>query len=529
MSTEADILIIGGGTAGLVLAARLATDPTPEILVLEAGQDQTADPRNFTTVPQTELGGNELSYPAGRLLGGTSAMNGQVLIANSKANIDAWGKLGNPGWDWETLRPYYQRAYTLSLPGKEKRKELGLDYASFPDRLDDPVANAWVETFKRLGSFIPADPFSGTAIGGYTNAATIDPVTKTRSYSGNAYYLPVKELPNLRVTTGTLVTKLLFDTDGDVTVTGAQYIKEGASYTVNARKEVILSAGVFNSPKILELSGIGSDHPFVPVWFEVQSFVQTKDKFMRGNNAAIAASMEDYKSRQFGTFTVGGNYSGALLSLPDSHEADTLLDLIPASNTSTNTAEDDIAAYTRSLLSSPPKQQPPTSRNFLTIGVGLVSPLSTGSSHITSSDPSTPPAIDPRYLTHPLDIETLARHLRYAETIRTSEPLASMLKPDGLRTPDAPADFRTASLESIKTYVRSRAKSLFHPSGTCAMMPREKGGVVDARFRVWGVNRLRVVDASVFPIIPRANLQSSVYAVAERAVDVIKEDLALAG
>lgn len=381
------------------------------------------------------------------------------------------------------------------------------------------------------------------------------------------YFLPVKESPNLRVTTGALVAKLLFDTDGDVTVTGAQYIKEGRSYTVNARKEAILSAGVFNSPKILELSGIGSgallekhnietivdnphvgehlqDHPFVPVWFEVRDFVQTKDKFMRGDNAAIAASMEDYTSRQFGTFTVGGNYSGALLSLADSSEADTLLDLIPESNTSTttNTAEDDIAAYTRSLLSTPAEAtaayftflaQAENSKaalpgNFLTIGVGLVSPLSAGSSHITSPDPSNPPTIDPRYLTHPLDIETLAHHLRYAETICASEPLASMLKPDGLRTPDAPADFRTASLETIKTYVRSRTKSLFHPSGTCAMMPREKGGVVDARFRVWGVRRLRVVDASVFPIIPRANIQSSVYAVAERAVDFIKEDSALA-
>ncbi|KIA75446.1 hypothetical protein HK57_00090 [Aspergillus ustus] len=602
MSTEADIVVIGAGTAGLVVASRLAQDTNLSIVVLEAGQDQTEDPRvltpglwpsllhsssdwDFTSVPQDALNGNTVGFPQGRLLGGTSAMNGQALIANSKSNIDAWGKLGNPGWDWETLLPFYKKSFSLTLPSEEKQKELGLDYvepeytgigplkASFPDALDDPVAHAWVETFRGLGKFMSGDPFSGMTTGGYTNAATVDPVSKTRSYAGNAYYQPVKERPNLRVITGALVERILFSDsttgEGEPTATGVQYVKEETSFTITARREVILAAGVFNTPKILELSGIGSrallekhniktiidnphvgenlqDHIFVPVYFEVQDSIETKDKFMRGDTAAIAASMEQYATRKFGTFTVGGNYSGALLPLADFEDAETgaadraavLASIPPASPSSLSPFETDLADYIRTLISTPTEAtgayftflaqsdlRAAQSGNYLTIAVGLVSPLSRGSSHITSSDASDAPRIDPRYLTHAIDLEMLARHTRYIETIREAEPLASMLKPAGRRSPGAPGDLRSVSLDEVKGYVKEKAKSTFHPVGTCAMAPKSKGGVVDARLRVWGVQGLRVVDASVMPIIPRANIQSTVYAVAERAVDFIREDL----
>ncbi|KAL2844537.1 glucose-methanol-choline oxidoreductase-like protein [Aspergillus pseudoustus] len=559
-----------------------------------AGQDQTEDPRvltpglwpslihtpsdwDFTSVPQDALNGNKVGFPQGRLLGGTSAINGQALIANSKSNIDAWGKLGNSGWDWETLLPYYKKSFSLTLPSEEKQREL--DYvepeyagngplkASFPDALDDPVAHAWVETFRGLVKFMSGDPFSGTATGGYTNAATVDPVSKTRSYAGNAYYQRVKELPNLRVITGAVVEKILFSddptTDEKPTATGVQYVKGEASSTITARRGVILAAGVFNSPKILELSGIGSrallekhniativdnpnvgenlqDHIFAPVYFEVQDSIATKDKFMRGD-----ASMEQYTTRKFGTFTVGGNYSGALLPLADFEDAETgaseraaVLETIPPlTSLSLSPFETDLTNYIRTLISTPTEAtgayftflaqsdlRAALPGNYLTIAVGLVAPLSRGSSHITSANATDMPRIDRRYLTHAVDLELLARHTRYIETIRKSEPLASLLKPGGRRSPDAPGDLRTVSLNTIKEYVRAKAKTTFHPVGTCAMAPRGKGGVVDERLRVWGVQGLRVVDASVMPIIPRANIQSTVYAVAERAVGFIKKD-----
>ncbi|GAB1198538.1 hypothetical protein APSETT444_007861 [Aspergillus pseudonomiae] len=254
-------------------------------------------------------------------------------------------------------------------------------------------------------------------------------------------------------------------------------MKDNSIFTVTARREVILSAGTFNSPKILELSGIGSrtilesfdipviidnpnvgenlqDHPLAGLSFEVQDFIKTKDDLMRRVPEALSAAMESYKTHH------------------------------------------------------------------------LMHPLSRGSCHISSSNPSDYPIVDPRYLTHPADLEMLARHARFIDVIAASQPLASMLKPGGKRSLGSPDDLRKIPLDDVKEYVKCAGKSTFYLTSTCAMMPREKGGVVDSRLRVWGAKGLRIVDASVIPIIPRGNTQSTVYAIAERAADLIREDLA---
>ncbi|KAJ5083691.1 glucose-methanol-choline oxidoreductase-like protein [Penicillium angulare] len=613
MSSEADIIIVGGGTAGLVLAARLSENPDLQVLVLEAGQDQGQDPRvttpalwsalvatdsswNFMTTPQAALNGKQIPFPQGRLLGGSSAMNGMAWIANSKANVDTWGALGNPGWNWDIINPYYKKAYTLTLPSEDKCKELGLEYVdsnihasdgplqvSFPDALIDPVASAWIESLKGLGYPMKRDPFSGQVCGAYTNAATIDPVTKARSYSANAYYYPAQDRPNLRLITGAQVHKVVLEplASGDVTATGVEYTLHGSDkkITSKAKQEVIVSAGVYNSPKVLELSGIGSpevlkkfdipvlvenpnvgenlqDHTLSGLSFEAQDFIDTKDDMMRGIPEVIGKAMEEYQTKKFGAFTVGGNYSSALLPLADfADSANGATELATVLSLVAPTSPDDFAIeltkYVTSVLQNPneatggyftyPAQadlkgsgtesssiDAKLPGKYITICVGLLHPLSRGSCHIISAKPEDPPAIDPRYLAHPADLEMLARHTRYIDSIAASEPFSSMLKPGGKRSPGAPADLRTASLDEVKSYVVSAAKSTFHPTSTCAMLPREKGGVVDARLRVWDTKGLRVVDASVIPVIPTGNTQSAVYAIAERAADLIKEDLSKA-
>ncbi|KAE8148861.1 glucose-methanol-choline oxidoreductase [Aspergillus avenaceus] len=241
---------------GLMIHKRRLRQSRLQVLVLEAGQDQTEDPRvqtpalwpglvvtdsdwEFMTAPQVALNGKQIPLLQGRLLGGSSAINGMAFIANSK----------------------------------DKLKELGLEYvdesvngkngpiqASFPDAVDDPIANAWVESLRGLGYPMLTDPFSGHACGGYTNATTIDPVKKTRSFSANAYYLPAKEHDNLHVVTEAVIQKVLLEAppNGDVTATGVRYMQDNSSFTVIARREVILCAGTFNSPKTLELPGIVS-------------------------------------------------------------------------------------------------------------------------------------------------------------------------------------------------------------------------------------------------------------------------------
>ncbi|KAL4876597.1 glucose-methanol-choline oxidoreductase-like protein [Aspergillus karnatakaensis] len=607
-ASQVDILIIGGGTAGLVLAARLSENPELQILVLEAGQDQTEDPRvqipalwpalvatdsdwRFITEPQAALNGKQIPQPQGRLLGGSSAINGMAFIANSKANIDAWAALGNPGWNWETISPYYKKAFSLTLPSAKKINELGLGYvdttvcgsegpvqASFPDSLVDPIAKAWVKTLEGLGYPMKSDPFTGEAYGGYTNAASIDPATKTRSYSANAYYLPAKGRSNLHVVTKAHVNRVLLyrSADGEIAATGAEYIKDGQTVTVKAQQEVIVAAGAYNSPKILELSGIGSatllnnlgipvivdnpnvgenlqDHALAGLSYEVQDFINTKDDLMRQVPEVLGAAMQDFQTKQFGPFTVGGNYSSALLPLPDfSHpetgaqELDKVLSLT-FHDSSSDPFANDLSNFVRCLLRNPheatggyftyPAQSDFTGsgvdtekitskfpENYITICVSLMHPLSRGTCHIASANPADPPRINPRYLSHPADLDILARHTQFIDTIAASQPLASMLKSGGKRSPGVPDDLRAVSLDVAKDYVRSACKSTFHPTSTCAMMPKEKGGVVDARLRVWGVSNLRVVDASVIPIIPRGNTQSAIYAIAERAADLVLQD-----
>ena len=162
--------------------------------------------------------------------------------------------------------------------------------------------------------------------------------------------------------------------------------------------------------------------------------------------------------------------------------------------------------------------------NFITVGVALQHPFSRGNVHINTRDPSAKPTVDPKYFSHPLDLEIFARHMLWLETIVKTQPLATFLKQNGRRNP---GDTFMNDVPTAKKYLKETVLSNWHPAGTCAMMPREIGGVVNQRLIVHGTSNLRVVDASVFPLIPRGNIQSSVYAVAERAADLIKEDFQL--
>ncbi|KAJ5702782.1 glucose-methanol-choline oxidoreductase-like protein [Penicillium malachiteum] len=542
MTSEADIIIVG------------------RVLVLEAGQDQGQDPRvntpalwsalvatdsswNFMTEPQGALNGKQVPIPQGRLLGGTSAMNGLAWIANSKSNVDAWGALGNPGWDWQAVNPYYKKTYTLTLPSDEKCEELSLGYVdpqihtangplkvSFPDALIDPVANAWIESLKGMGYAMKHDPFSGQ----------------------------VCDRTNLHVITGAQVHKVVLEptTLGELAATGVQYALNGELITAKARREVIVAAGVYNSPKLLELSGIGSseilkkfdipvlvdnpnvgenlqDHPLAGISFEAQDFLDTKDDMMRGVPEAIGAAMAEYQEKQFEwARELASVLSSMAPNSSDAFDAE-LTKYVQSVLENKNEATGGYFTYPaqanfRGSGADSSRIDAKIPGNYISICVSILHPLSRGNSHITSAKAEDPPAINPRYLSHPADLEMLARHTRFVDSIAAIEPFASMLKPGGERTPGAPADLRAVSLDEVKEYVQAAGKSTFHTTSTSAMMPREKGGVVDARLRVWGTKSLRVVDASVIPIIPTGNTQSAVHAIAEHAADLIKEDLAKA-
>ncbi|KAK4174300.1 hypothetical protein QBC36DRAFT_218783 [Triangularia setosa] len=608
MDSRHDFIIVGGGTSGLVVAARLTEDPKTSVLVVEAGAEHTNDPRirtpafwlsvlgspdfdwDYKTVPQKGLDGKVIPLSQGKLIGGSSAINGLAFVANSKVAVDAWASFGNPGWDWDTLGPYYKKFHTLSRPSTTAGRHLRLSYvdenvrgcdgpiqASFPEESSDPLPSAWVDTISALGFPASGDPFSGKFSGGYINALSVDPVSRTRSDAATAYFEPAKSRPNLHVVTGALAEKIIFDTTGAVPkAVGVQIQKDGATVTLNADKEVILAAGVFGSPKLLELSGVGNkelleklkipvivdnpnvgenlqDHPVSSVSFEVEDGVKTIDALTRQDPEAVGAAMQEYITNKSGPFAVG-NFTGSLLPVADfvgpdgKSTLDQVVKQITASNPKPTSGDftPHHTSFVHSLLANPAegagnlfmyaacanvnpanvgadiivKEAAPA--NFVTICAALCYPLSRGSAHITSSNPTDKSVIDPRYLEHPLDLEVQARLLRYAETIVRAEPLSKYIKRNGRRNAGAPADL--SDLNVAKQYSRLSALSCWHPTSTCAMLPRERGGVVDAQLHVHGVEGLCIVDSSIIPLATRGNTQTTVYAVAERAADLIKQE-----
>ncbi|KAL3440822.1 glucose-methanol-choline oxidoreductase [Aspergillus insuetus] len=526
---EADYVIVGGGTTGLVIASRLSEDPNASIIVLEAGKGLSQDPRvqipalwtslmgsdadwNFQTVPQGNPSNRCIRTPQGKLLGGSSGINAQAFVAPMKATIDAWEKLGASGWIWKELLPYWKRAYSLNVPDEGRQKHIGIDnwldlgyHGSYP-----PVhSRAWTDDFRTTGNGITTDPFSGQSMGEYSAMATVDSETKTRSYAATAYGLPVMQHWAVQIETEAVAQKIRFEhhgLDGNVTATatGVDVVIAGQFVTVNAKLEVIVSAGALNTPKLLELSGIGDEvllRQFdIPVIVHNSNVGENlQDHLMSGLNPlvrqepeAVQNAMQLYAQDKTGPLTSGGMQSAAFMPLRGNSEEGHDIQAIlcqrdaPVSTQMSFQAQVNLHESGRTFIG-----QDLLPGNFLSLGVAQTFPFSRGRVHLSSADPSEPPTVDP----------------------------SALLKPNGRRNyPDA----FLSDLDGAKKYLKATATSAYHPCGTTAMLPRENGGVVDEQLRVYGTSNLRVYDASIFPVITTTNPVSTVYAGAERAADLIK-------
>ncbi|KAM0543467.1 hypothetical protein ACHAPJ_012265 [Fusarium lateritium] len=370
------------------------------------------------------------------------------------------------------------------------------------------------------------------------------------SYAGNAYGLPTAQRPNLRIITGAKISKITFKAESDIIhATGVEALINGGELeTFIPAREVILAAGVFNTPKILELSGIGNKYLLkrhdIPVVVDLPSVGENlQDHLMTGVSYEVAEEPEAisqaqglYSEHQKGPFTIGGIQSHAFmptpkgttdeLSLtyaggPEDSELTKVIHSILSNSSETSGAWFMFMAQTnlheggKSFTGS---QFMP--ENFASLGCAQSYPLSRGSAHISSANVDAPPDIDPRYLSHPLDLEIFARHVQALENLRNAKGLEPFFKLNGKRNhPDA---FSIGTLEGAKKYVLDTATTAYHSCGTTAMFPKDKGGVIDAELRVHGISNLRIVDASIFPMITRGNPMSTVYAVAEKAADIIK-------
>ncbi|KAH9987072.1 glucose-methanol-choline oxidoreductase, partial [Xylariaceae sp. FL0662B] len=338
MSSETyDIVIIGGGTSGLVLANRLSEDPNLQVIVLESGEDRSADPNTLTpgawpllpnspadwtfhTAPQKDLE-RQITVPQGKALGGSSAINSFLFTPTSKATVEGWKNLGNEGWGYTSYEEALKKSFTLHKPSgvTEGTGPLQLTLAT-PKSLWE---KAWIEGLESMG-FQKTDPLSGHLGGPNIAPESIDPRTKQRSYAANAYLDPVRSRPHLTIRTETTVTRVLLERPspaGDAVANGVQFIsKDGLFHTIGVRKEVIISAGTINSPRLLELSGVGGadllqrlginvvvdnphvgenlqNHLFTGLVFEACDDVDTIDAFFRQEPDAVAAAMQDYGTK----------------------------------------------------------------------------------------------------------------------------------------------------------------------------------------------------------------------------------------
>ena len=477
------------------------------------------------------------------------------------------------------MQPYLRKFHTFHEPSEQVREHLSLDYldpashgtsgpvqVSYGNYHTDRLNAAWPATFAALGKKSKVDPCSGRALGAVSAPGTVSPETWTRSWAAGAYLTPeVRQRPNLHITTNAHVEKVIID--GTI-VKGVVYRDaDGQTHSMNGR-EVVLCGGVFNSPQILELSGIGSksileqhnipvivdipgvgenlqDHSNVGVSFEAT--IETFDSFR--DPAKIGAVFKQYQDDRSGPMANGifcmafmpyagkssgsGQDDGDLAAILHRHVQDSSIEpgLRKQYELIRRTVNDPglssvqyLAAPVQLDKTQSGGHVPEDARlaDYITLFASLSHPFSRGSCHITSSKPGDYPAVDPKYFSHPADVELLSRHLQYLGTIAETKPLADLLKPKG-RT--IPVDLDLQNLDYVKNKLIKSGFTTYHPCGTCAMMPRESKGVVDENLKVYGVSGLRVVDASVFPLIPRGNIQSVVYTLAERAADIIKEEI----
>ncbi|TDL21811.1 GMC oxidoreductase [Rickenella mellea] len=328
-----DYVIVGGGTAGLTLAARLTEDPTNKVLVLEAGPENLNDPAiltpappgltmnnpkyawPFKTVPQPGLGGREMPMQRGRMLGGSSGLNFLLWNKPPAGDIDDWEKLGNPGWNWERFQKYAKKMEGFHPSGPEaqelhRQKTIisshGLDgpvKTMFPKWVCD-VQNPIEDSIRAAGIPLAKDPFGGDPVGTYMGTGSVDHRTAARSYSVPAYYVPNKGRSNLTVLCGAIVHRILFASfvgGGEIEASGVEFEHGDVKHVVDARKEVILCAGALKTPQILELSGIGDKKVLEPLGIETKLYLPGVGANMQEHLFCVAI-FELGPNVEFGTF-----------------------------------------------------------------------------------------------------------------------------------------------------------------------------------------------------------------------------------
>ncbi|KAM0559948.1 hypothetical protein ACHAPJ_003900 [Fusarium lateritium] len=578
LRAEYDYIVVGAGASGLTVANRLTEDSAVTVLVIEAGDfDNNED---FVTIPglaggavgtkydwnltypaSESLNGRNVSIPLGKVVGGSTKLNRMVYDRGSKADYDRWAELGNSGWQWKTLLPFFKKNEKFTPPTADIKKEYGVTTdpsahgsSGYIDSSYSPffwpTTKNIVKATEELDIDISVDQANGNAIGGYFCPHNLDPKTLTRS-SAQDLYSAVSQRKNLQLLSGNQVTRIVTKKNGSsVKATGVEFAKnrDSARKTVKAKKEVILAAGSIHTPQILQVSGIGDSALLssinVPVVVDLPAVGQNfHDHVLLAVVSAIAAPLQTGNLTSNTTFAAEARaqYDQQKKGPYTSPTGDFLL-FLPLSNYTTAASNIHKQASsqdgTKFLPSGTPaevvkgykKQQNVLNGKLLDTNsaileviwsdgvavLGLQHPYSRGSVKAKSSNIFDSPEANPEFLSNPLDVSILVEGVKFARKL-SNAPSIKTLKPVEL-APGA----NVTSDDDIEKFIRSSASTLFHPAGSCKIGSRSEGGVVDEKLRVYGVDGLRIVDASVIPLLPASHTMTTVYAIAEKAAEIIK-------
>ncbi|KDN43206.1 GMC oxidoreductase [Tilletiaria anomala UBC 951] len=592
-----DYVIAGGGLAGLVLASRLSEDADVTVAVIEAGVSGVGDDSltipianlydssvgtskdwQYPTTPQNNLDGKPKTWPRGKVLGGSSAINGLYMVRQSSLEQDLWASLagnststlgpnadvtGNAAakWGWDNMLANMKRSETFTAPISSVKATLGssVAWADSSHGMSGSIHHSWPgKEYASVGAFIQsvtrvtgiqmnADPYNGMNLGPFVATSAINPANWTRSFSRTGYLDPVLGRSNLYVLTGHLVTKVLFDNSSAsaVRATGVQYAASpGAKVqTVKANREVILSAGAVGSPTILQLSGVADpallsslgidqvvnlpgvgyhlqDHLSGGVTFGIRG---STDK--PGTNISGNAVMDSYVNSAIAYVNLESLFGGSAGAnavraqiangVDDAVNSYNAPDAVKAGYRATYNAQAG-HVFKEGSKTGPIELLFANTFGNIQVQTALQHPLSRGSVKITTTDPFTYPSIDAGYLTNSMDLQIIRQGFKLARQVGGQSPLSDLLSGEMSPGPGTTSD------SDWETWLKANTQTEYHPTASCSMLPREMGGVVDENMLVYGTSNLRIIDASVPPLSMAMHLMTATYGLAEIGADMIK-------